>query len=242
MSATKTRKERQFEEREQLILDVARNQLNEAGYYGLNMDRIALETEYSKGTIYLHFKNKEDVLMGLAAQTMQTRQGLFSRAAEFKGRSRERVCAIGMAADLFVRLYPEHFRVEQILRTSSIRERTSENRRDLLKTCESRCMSIVSGVVRDGISQGDLALPDGRTPEDLTFGLWGMSFGCHLLMTTGTELLELGVSDAHEAMSQGFDALLDGYGWKPLFAEWDYTETESRIAEEVFAEELALIS
>lgn len=237
MTALKTRKERQFEEREQLILDVARKHLSEVGYYGLNMDRIATETEYSKGTIYLHFKNKEDVLMGLAAQTMQVRQSLFSKAAEFKGRSRERMCAIGIAADLFVRLYPEHFRVEQLLRTSSIRERTSENRRGLLKTCESRCMSIVSGIVRDAIAHGDLEMPEGRSPEDLTFGLWSMSFGSHLLMTTGTELTELGVSDPHRAMQRNFDALIDGYNWKPLLKNWDYDQTESRIIEEVFAVE-----
>ena len=103
---------------------------------------------------------------------MDRRLGMFQRAAEFVGRSRERISAIGVAAELFVRLYPQHFFVEQIIRSASIWEKTTEKRRSLMRSCEHRCMGIVSGIIRDGIGHGDLELPEGIVPEDVAFGLW----------------------------------------------------------------------
>jgi len=146
-----TRKQREIKEREDRILELARRMLAEGGYLGLSMDGIAEQLEYSKGTIYNHFPCKEEIIISLAVETMDRRLGMFQRAAEFVGRSRERISAIGVAAELFVRLYPHHFFVEQIIRSASIWEKTTEKRRSLMQSCEHRCMGIVSGIIRDGI-------------------------------------------------------------------------------------------
>jgi AcrR family transcriptional regulator len=45
------RKQRDIQQRQALILDVAQGMLLEGGYLGLNMDRIAEATGYAKGTI-----------------------------------------------------------------------------------------------------------------------------------------------------------------------------------------------
>ena len=65
---TLSRKQREIQEREALILEVAREMLLERGYLGVTMDRIAQAIEYSKGTVYQHFSSKEDVLVALAGQ------------------------------------------------------------------------------------------------------------------------------------------------------------------------------
>lgn len=70
------------------------------GYHGLNKFRIAKSLQYSKGTIYSHFSCKEEIIIALAIQTREERtDGLFRRAAAFHGRSRERMPAIGVAAE-----------------------------------------------------------------------------------------------------------------------------------------------
>ena len=66
---TLTRKQREIAEREQLILGIAAEMLVERGYLGLTMDRIAAATEYSKGTIYQHFPNKEEIVAALATES-----------------------------------------------------------------------------------------------------------------------------------------------------------------------------
>src|SRR5271163_4453953 len=125
MARTLTRKQREIQEREGRILELARSMIVEQGYHGLSMDRIAEALEYSKGTIYQHFSCKEEILMALVNQTMERRLDLFRRAAAFRGRSRERMTALGAAAELFFQLYPDHIHTEHTIRISSVREKTS---------------------------------------------------------------------------------------------------------------------
>src|SRR5579859_1374332 len=104
--STMTRKQREIRDREERILDVALGMLEGDGYLGLNMDRIAEALEYSKGTIYQHFSCKEEIVLSLANRALAKRCELFRRGAAFRGGTRERAHGIGMAAEIFLRLYP----------------------------------------------------------------------------------------------------------------------------------------
>lgn len=237
MPTTLTRKEREVQEREAKILELARTMLSEVGYLGLNMDRIAAEMEYSKGTIYQHFCNKEEIILALANVALEKRMQMFEKAATWRGTSRERMAAIGAAAEEFVEHYPQHFAVEQIVRSSSIWEKTSQQRRDFMHACEGRCMQIVSGVVRDGLAQGDLELPDERSPEDLGFGLWSLNFGAYTVLTTSDSLTDNGITDPVAALRHNQSQMLDGYRWRPLSSEVDYRSLMDQVRSEVFADE-----
>jgi len=234
---TLTRKQRERFDREQRILEVARPMLLAGGYHGLNMDRIAAELEYAKGTIYNHFACKEEILIALALQTQEKRMGLFQRAAAFAGRPRERLMAIGLASELFVRNYPEHFQVEQLIRSASLWEKTSLERQNLLRACEGRCFGIVVGIVRDALAQSDLKLPPEISAEDLVFALWSMSLGASTIITTSASLAELGVREPYHSLWRNIVRMLDGYGWKPLSCDSDETALVGRIQKEVFANE-----
>ena len=61
-------KERQREERTALILRAAYDVLIEKGYYEASIDEIAARVGISKGTIYLHFASKEDLVVALVEQ------------------------------------------------------------------------------------------------------------------------------------------------------------------------------
>lgn len=235
--ATPTRKQREFQQREAMILDVARELLLERGYLALNMDQVATRTEYSKGTIYQHFTCKEDLLMELATQTVNKRADMFSRAAQFRGRTRERMTVIALAEELFIKLYPHYFRVEQVFHTASIRAKAPERRQNALRTNELRCMSTAAGIIRDGLAQGDLILPASHTPEQVTFGLWSLNFGAYTIMSTDSELLELGIDDPIGTLAWGCHMMMDGLGWQPLSTEWDYEATLERAKDEVFPDE-----
>jgi len=239
MHTTLSRKQREIEQREVRILELARSMIVEQGYHGLSMDRIAHALEYSKGTIYQHFSCKEEVLMALVNQALERRLGLFRRAATFRGRSRERLVAIGFAAELFFRLYPDHFQVEHVIRLSSVQEKTSEKRRGFLEACEASCMEIVSGVIRDGVASGDLELPEGFGPECLAFGLWAITFGGNSIAASSPSLAKLGIQKPLDTIRANCDALLDGFGWRPLSSEMVLPKLYERIAVEVFAAEVA---
>jgi AcrR family transcriptional regulator len=65
-------KETQRKERERLILDYAEKALLEKGYYDMNMDEIAMGVGVAKGTLYLHFPKKEDLVYTLVEPKMQS--------------------------------------------------------------------------------------------------------------------------------------------------------------------------
>ena len=234
---TLTRKEREKVEREAKILHLAAKMLDEFGYLGLSMDRIAAEMDYSKGTIYQHFRNKEEIILALALEAQEKRLSMFQTASEQPGTPRERIASVGAAAEKFVERYPHFFAVEQIVRANSIWEKTSEERRQLMQTCERNCLQIVGGIVRDAIAHGDLQLPQGRSAEDIVFGVWAMSFGAYTIITSSESLSENGIQDPLAALRLGLNRLLDGHQWRPLSAEVDYSSIMDRVKHEVFKDE-----
>lgn len=64
-------KERQRQEREDQILHAAEALLLEKGYHEMAMEDIAARVGISKGTVYLHFPSKEDLVAALMARRMQ---------------------------------------------------------------------------------------------------------------------------------------------------------------------------
>jgi AcrR family transcriptional regulator len=195
--------------------------------------------EYSKGTIYQHFCNKEEIILALANQALEKRLSMFEQAAVWPGArcARDRMAAIGAAAEAFVDQYPQHFAVEQIVRSASIWEKTSKERRKFMHHCEGRCMQVVGGVVRDGIAHGDLELPADRSPEDLVFGLWSLNFGAYTILTSSDSLQENGIADPIAALRHNQNLMLNGYNWRPLSNEKDFDSTMDQAKREVFSDD-----
>ncbi|QDU66877.1 TetR/AcrR family transcriptional regulator [Engelhardtia mirabilis] len=237
MDAPPTRKQREIAEREELLLDAARSILLERGYLGLTMDRIAEATEYSKGTVYLHFDNKEEVVAALGLRVVEAKRRFFERAAAFDGGTRERCCAIGIGSSLWAALYPEDIRLTQIVKAQSLGEKVRPERREALEVCEEACAGAVVGTVLEAAAAGDLQLPPGVVPGMVAHGLWSLHWGAQSLSQLDIPLEHLGIADSPELLMRHCHALLDGYGWRPLFTEHDWNATYARVRAEVFADE-----
>jgi len=218
-------------------LAVAREQVLESGYLGLNMDRIAAQIEYSKGTIYQHFRNKEEILLALANDALETRLRMFAAAALHEGPHRVRLATVGAAAEAFVEQFPYHFKVEQIVRAASIWEKTSPERRDLMETCERRCMGTVVEIVHQAVASGDLTLPAGFRPEEIVFGMWSIYLGTQIILHSSHALAEIGIEDPIASLRNNQSKMLDGYGWRPLSDEFDYPAHMDRVKAERFRHE-----
>jgi len=219
------------------IIKIAAQRMAVHGYCQTPLEGILERTGISKGTFYHHFSSKEDLLGAIVGETAQARAGFFARAAQFQGRTRERMQAVGVADALFNALHSDHFKAEQIVRVSSVFDKLEPTRADSIRVFEAQCMTALAGVVEDAIREGDLELPEGMPHCQVLYGLWTMSVGHHTLNATGkVPKMEEGV-DLVRALQENYGFLLDGYGWKPLSHEWDYEATRQRILEEVFPHE-----
>jgi TetR/AcrR family fatty acid metabolism transcriptional regulator len=68
----RTLKEKQRQEREQLILKTAEEVFIANGYFDTSIDEIASRVGIGKGTVYLHFTSKEDLVVAILTRDMQT--------------------------------------------------------------------------------------------------------------------------------------------------------------------------
>jgi AcrR family transcriptional regulator len=238
--AVLTRKEREFAQRENLVLETARRLLLESGYSGLTMERIAEAAEYSKGTIYNHFSCKEEVVAELASRVLHGKAVFVERAAVSKGRSRERMTAIVEAAMLFVRLYPEDMRIMQMLQSQVFMRKVPQKQRERVVAQERRVSNAIIGVVRDAIAEGDLAGKNAGDPlcEELAFGICCMIDGGHSVLSRHGTLEDLGPRDPYQAIAHALDLLADGCGWRPVSVEVDYNAVRERVRSTVFDEEV----
>lgn len=214
-----TRKQREIQDREAQILRLARPILLREGYQALSMDRLAGMMEYAKGTLYNHFPNKEEIVLALAIESMELRFRLFQAASQGSDMSRERLVFVGAACEFYANELPEHFAIEEWIRNSSIWDKSSTRRQDLIKQCEQRCMSVVAGIVHDAVVRGDVSLRDGLSPEEMIFGFWSLIYGSQVLSATSPSLASVGIFDAPRAIRHHSLTLLNGFDWQ-LRDDW----------------------
>ncbi len=235
---TKSRKEREFQQREIEFLDLSRRMIAEGGLAHFNMDRLAEATEYSKGTVYQHFASKEDLVTALAIQSLGRRVTWFERAVRFNGNTRERMHALNAAEEIFVTLQPLHFRCETLIKVDDFADRASPERRAELEIQEGRCIRTIWNVVDDAVRVGELVLPAHRRAGDIVVSFAAVHIGTFTIMHNFPQLYSsAGVAAPLMTLRDQVAVMLDGLNWRPLSTESDLARTYQRIFQEVFPEE-----
>jgi AcrR family transcriptional regulator len=103
------RREREREEVRTKILDAARELFTSEGYEKVTMRRIAEAIEYSPTAIYLHFEDKEDLVLALCRQDFGRLLAAFQGAA-LPTDPIERIRVLGRAYARFGIENPNHYR------------------------------------------------------------------------------------------------------------------------------------
>lgn len=87
-------KERQRQERERLILRAAADLVLEKGYHDTAIDDIAARVGISKGTVYLHFASKEELVLALIERGMREFRDALDAILSGPGTRQEKLRAI----------------------------------------------------------------------------------------------------------------------------------------------------
>lgn len=94
ITAPRSLKEKQRQEREALILKAAEDVLMEKGYHETSVDEIAARVGIAKGTVYLHFPSKEDLVVAIFERDMQQLLQSIDSTLESMTTAREKIEAI----------------------------------------------------------------------------------------------------------------------------------------------------
>ena len=236
------RKQREFQQREQLILDTAQNMLHEHGYAQLTMERIAEAVEYSKGTIYNHFSSKEDLVCSLCCRCVSNLIGLFQRAYDYPGTTRERFAAIGIAYSLYHQLNPLDAQNIQIVKTNAVREKLSEEKLQEMNALEHEITQLCMNLVKEAIATGDISSTENHTADTIVFSFWSMLYGGMLLAQSDIPLEELGFSPAIIMLWNNSQRLMDAYDWQPLSTNTDSVALFAKLCSVLVAEEVCRLT
>lgn len=149
-----------------LILDAAVKVFADTGYYGSQVSRIAREAGVADGTIYLYFKNKEDILISLFRERLGELVGKFRESVEASsdaGEALRKICEIHYTE---LERNPELAYVTQIeLRQSSLELRKAIGQ--AVKPYIVLIESVLVQGIEEGTFRGDL---DVKLSRLLIFG------------------------------------------------------------------------
>jgi AcrR family transcriptional regulator len=235
---TRQRRLREIAGREQLFLDAARELVREDGMLNVQMVRVAEKCDYAVGTLYQHFTSKEDLLIALATCNIHQRVEMFRRVADWKAPTRDRMAGIAVADLLFVRRYPEHFRLAQFAFTDVVWRAASPQRRQLALDAGKPLAAICAAIVNEAVQRGDVQLK-GMNPAELSLGPWALTLGVHTVVHLDGLLEQHEVREPYRLLLRHIHHLLNGLDWKPLFDPADSAELDRRIGllcREVFNE------
>ncbi len=230
-----TRREREFQSREDAIVEAARRILQREGFEGVSMGRIADELEYSRGTIYLHFLCKEEIILAVGIRAQQLRLSLMEQVLQMPGNARERFVAAGEVIRV---VSPRYTRGEMLIYMDGIREKVRPEFREKMFELEGQLFTKGAHIVQEALDTGDLALPGGLTAEGFTYIHWANIYGAMCISNSGAPLGGLGVDDPREIAKTFGRTYLDALGWKPLSTDFDYRETMRRIYRDVITPDI----
>jgi AcrR family transcriptional regulator len=152
--SVKERKQREKENLRQTILDTAREMFADEGYQSVSMRKIADKIEYSPTTIYLYFKDKNDLLRQICDETFARLGQKIYSIGKTHGKTLEGFRAGLLAYVEFGLEHPKHYEVTFMLPLTGKLDETEfsgssgQKAFDFLRNGVAECMA--SGEIDEG--------------------------------------------------------------------------------------------
>ena len=183
------RKEREKEQRRSAIVDAAEEVFFSRGVENATMDEVAEKAELSKGTLYLYFKNKNDLFHAIVARALEMLLNMFQRATEKEEKGIDKIKAIGTAYNEFYKTNPDYYGTMMHQEIHEVDQSDMEENPNMALCQElgEKIFGLMGEVVKTGIMDGTIRKD--LDPVKLPIVLWGHSAGVlHLVKSKGKML------------------------------------------------------
>lgn len=170
------RKEREKEYKRSLILESAERVILSKGLDHLSMDEVAEEAEVSKGSLYLYFKNKSDLVLGICHKASGMLNNEMAKVLAKDMPGLQMVFELGTVFLNFVKHHPEFFKAMKFL--DNLSDPESVNASEYLDMCAQNRQESFRVMVRAiQIGMQDGSISKDFKPEELALLLWSTSHG-----------------------------------------------------------------
>ena len=200
--STKIRKEQEKENRRQVILDAAESIMQANGVHGLNIDMIAHETQLAKGTIYLYFKSKEEILATLSLKGRVLLLQAFQREVGKHELPIEKLKAIVQAAYNFYKENPLLNDLVSLYEANSQLVETPE-----LYNASENITKLVVEIAQKAKEDG--SLNPTINPLHFTVCIWGMTIGMTQLMKVRGKIFEESLNISEQDLLNSYVQILE---------------------------------
>ena len=188
------------------IASAAQELFMQKGIEGTSMNEIAQKAGYSKATLYVYFKNKEEIIGLLVLESMEMLYEHISDALETSTHTKERYDSICQALVTYQQKYPFYFQLalSEINIDFTHTDFLPEERETFL--VGEKINDKIRRFIQDGIGMGDLR--DNIPIMPTIFSFWGMMSGLILTAENKQAYItqEIKIS-RDDFLSYGFDAL-----------------------------------
>ncbi len=152
--AINPRTSRKRDAKREVILDCAQLLLKAEGYDNFTMQDIADAADISKGSLYLHFKDKEALFVAVIGRSISRLEALLKEEIQTEGKALDRLERIARVAWRFHEENPDLFKNLQL--TSRIVSNPSGPGMDFLSNYLQRIQGVVEGIFKEGFHDGSL--------------------------------------------------------------------------------------
>ncbi|WP_346320993.1 TetR/AcrR family transcriptional regulator [Chitinophaga sp. YIM B06452] len=162
------RKEREKQEMKKLIIDAAMRMFVEDGYEKTSIRNIADKIEYSPGTIYLYYKDKDELLYAVQKEAFSKMLGAFQQHANSRS-PWKRLEQIAYTYVNFGIKHPDLYDLMFIIRAPM---NTAEKKGDWENG--DACFNYLADTIRECMEKGLLRYTD---PRVAALSIWSMGHG-----------------------------------------------------------------
>lgn len=200
------RREREKHQKRNHIIDAAERLFFSKGYNSTSMDEVAEEAEYSKGTLYLYFKDKEDLYLAINVRGLLILKDLFEKAFKEGTNGIDKVWKIGDAYLDFSKEYPNYYRAMHYYECTEINFNINESSAQQCEEAGQQVLGVVARAIQTGIDDGSIR--EDLDPMNTATVLWAHSNGIISIMSIrGEHLKEQHNLNIEEILQQSSDMM-----------------------------------
>ena len=201
------RKEREKERRRQQIMVAAKRVFSEKGFNRATMEDIAQEAELSPGTLYLYFKNKEELYASLSLRILQYLLIRVEHVNDAKDAGPEEKLRLLMDAMYDVYEFDPLIIINMFhLQSSETLKNLSPQLMDQIKDLSRKSLGSIAKIFKDGVDQ-DLFVD--RHPNALADTFWSLFSGV-VLWLTSKKLIDAQKDYLKQTLDLAFDIFHKG--------------------------------
>ncbi len=183
MNRTSERKEKEKENRRSEILKAAMKLMKKNGLHGLHMDQVAEETALAKGTLYLYFKSKEEIIATLTVKARKLLYKEFMKVDEMDLDPLQKLREIILVNYQFYRKNPLYYDLVSLYEANHTLDETDE-----MYASSSEINTLVAKIATQAKNEGKLN--PNLEPLTFTMILWGMTVGILQLLKVRGPLIQ----------------------------------------------------